>query len=65
MPLGKEIAIGVDVKDDSCDLEEAETETDLVEDEEDEEREVADWSDNDEEDDWELVCLPVEPLVCR
>ena len=51
MPLGKEIAIGVDVKEDIRDLEEDEIETDLAEDEEDGEREVADWDDNSEEDD--------------
>ena len=65
MPLGKEIVIGVDVRDDSCNLDEVETEADLAEDEEDEEREVADWSDSEEEDDWELVRLPAEPLACR
>ena len=62
MALGKEIARGVDVRDNSCDLDEDETETGLVEDVEDEEREATDWSDN-EEDDWELVRLPAEPLA--
>ena len=62
MALGKEIVRGVDVKDNSCDLGEAETETGLVEEMEGEEREATDWSDN-EEDDWELVRLPAWPLA--
>ena len=64
MALGKEIVRGVDVKDNSCDLDEVETETGLVEELEGEEREATDWSDS-EEDDWELVRLPACPLVWR
>ena len=62
--LGKEVVRGLDVRDDSCEQDEVETDTGLVEELEGEEREVTDWSDNEEED-WELVRLSAWPLVGR
>ena len=62
--LEKEIFRGLDVKDDSCEQDEVETDTDSVERLGGEEREVTDWSDSEEED-WELVRLSSRLLVGR